>query len=131
MLASEDKKKIKKKSVREADNTRSEVEPKPKVTRRLPLELNPIPKRKRAKPKQMSKEELRKQNQEYLKKKQDGEVKVGEVIGGGLATLGAAIASAAKGSAAACGVVATNPVLLGVGIGLMGIGAGVWWLLSG
>jgi hypothetical protein len=130
MLASEDKKKIKKKSVREADDTRPEVKPEPKVPRRLPLEINPMPKRKR-KPKQMSKGELRKQNQEYLKKKQAEDVKLGEIVGGGLATLGATIASAAKGSAAACGVVATNPVLLGVGIGLMGIGAGLWWLLSG
>jgi len=129
MLISEEKKKGKKKPRLEATDAKTEAKSKP--SRRLPLELNPISKRKRPKPRLLSQEELRKQNQKYLKKKQDEDVKLGEVVGGGLATLGATIASAAKGGAAACGVVATNPVLLGVGIGLMGIGAGVWWLLSG
>ena len=129
MLISEEKKKGKKKPRLEATDAKTEAQPKP--SRRLPLELNPIPKRKRPKPKPLSREELRKQNRQYLKKKQDEDVKLGEVVGGGLATLGATIASAAKGSAAACGVVATNPLLLGIGVGLMGLGAALWWLLSG
>ena len=127
MLIAKEKKK--KKPRLKATDAKTEAKPKP--ARRLPFELNPIPKRKRPKPRPLSREELRKQNQKYLKKTQDEDVKLGEVVGGALAIVGATIASAAKGGAAACGVVATNPVLLGVGIGLMGIGAGLWWMLSG
>lgn len=128
MLIPEKKKRRRKNTV--ANRVGERIEEPKTIPRRHPLELNAGPKLKSAKPKGLSKEELRQRNHEYIKMRKRAEEGVVEKrIGTGFWWAGGILHIAAT-TAIGCKTVVTNPVMWGVGTAFLGIGAVLWWFFA-